>query len=39
MVVVGHGVGQAEASATDALLLTILQDIFSRITSEYPLEN
>ncbi|KAI0701993.1 vitamin B6 photo-protection and homoeostasis-domain-containing protein [Cytidiella melzeri] len=27
----GHGVGKADASATDALLLTILQDVFSRL--------
>ncbi|KAI0088999.1 vitamin B6 photo-protection and homoeostasis-domain-containing protein [Irpex rosettiformis] len=27
----GHGVGNADASATDALLLTILQDIYSRL--------
>lgn len=30
----GHGVGNADASATDALLLTILQDIFGRLVSE-----
>ncbi|EKM56438.1 uncharacterized protein PHACADRAFT_253558 [Phanerochaete carnosa HHB-10118-sp] len=29
----GHGVGSADASATNALLLTILQDIFSRVTA------
>ncbi|GJE93724.1 RUS1 family protein [Phanerochaete sordida] len=29
----GHGVGSANASATNALLLTILQDIFSRVTA------
>ncbi|KAJ3535658.1 hypothetical protein NM688_g6947 [Phlebia brevispora] len=29
----GHGVGNASASATDALLLTILQDVFSRVTT------
>ncbi|EIW51641.1 DUF647-domain-containing protein [Trametes versicolor FP-101664 SS1] len=29
----GHGVGNASASATDAIFLTILQDVFSRLTT------
>lgn len=31
----GHGIGNADASATDAMLLTVLQDAFSRLTSTY----
>jgi len=30
----GFGVGDASASATHALLLTVLQDVFSRLTSQ-----
>ena len=30
---IGYGVGNASASATDALLLSVLQDIFGRMTS------
>ncbi|CCM05086.1 uncharacterized protein FIBRA_07293 [Fibroporia radiculosa] len=29
----GHGVGNADASATHAIFLTVLQDIFSRLTT------
>ncbi|OBZ77610.1 RUS1 family [Grifola frondosa] len=29
----GHGVGNASASATHAILLTVLQDVFSRLTT------
>ncbi|KAI0824886.1 DUF647-domain-containing protein [Trametes gibbosa] len=29
----GHGVGNASASATDAILLTVVQDAFSRLTT------
>ncbi|PCH44701.1 hypothetical protein WOLCODRAFT_154740 [Wolfiporia cocos MD-104 SS10] len=29
----GHGVGKADASATHAILLTVLQEIFSRLTT------
>ncbi|CAL1708524.1 unnamed protein product [Somion occarium] len=29
----GHGIGKADASATDAMLLTLLQDAFSRLTT------
>ncbi|EPQ53725.1 DUF647-domain-containing protein [Gloeophyllum trabeum ATCC 11539] len=29
----GHGVGDPSASATDAMILTILQDVFSRLTT------
>jgi len=29
----GHGIGNAEASATHAVLLTVLQDAFSRLTT------
>ncbi|TBU51334.1 vitamin B6 photo-protection and homoeostasis-domain-containing protein [Dichomitus squalens] len=29
----GHGVGNASASATNAILLTVLQDVFSRLTT------
>lgn len=33
---VGFGVGNASASATHALLLTVLQEVLSRLTSQYP---
>ena len=33
----GFGVGNASASATHALLLTVLQDAFSRLTSLFVL--
>jgi len=33
--ILGFGVGNASASATHALLLTVLQDAFSRLTSQY----
>ncbi|KAL4252977.1 RUS1 family protein [Abortiporus biennis] len=29
----GHGIGKADASATDAMLLTVLQDAFNRLTT------
>ncbi|KAI9061637.1 DUF647-domain-containing protein, partial [Trametes sanguinea] len=29
----GHGVGNASASATNAIFLTVLQDVFSRVTT------
>ncbi|KAH9932265.1 vitamin B6 photo-protection and homoeostasis-domain-containing protein [Fomitopsis serialis] len=29
----GHGVGKADASATHAILLTVIQDVFSRLTT------
>ena len=31
----GHGIGRADASATDAMLLPVLQDAFSRLTSRF----
>jgi hypothetical protein len=34
----GFGVGNASASATHALLLTVLQDAFSRLTSQCVLQ-
>lgn len=33
--VTGHGVGKADASATYAIFLTVVQDIFSRLTSQH----
>ena len=32
----GFGVGNQSASATDAILVTVVQDVVSRLTSECP---